>query len=76
MSGSYRDSKIWRKGIELVLDIYSSIRSSPRGEVYGLANQLRLAAVSVQATSRKQRADAPTRNSFSCCIMLTDRSSK
>jgi four helix bundle protein len=47
MSGSFRDIKAWQKAIELVVEIYSSTRSFPREEVYGLANQLRRAAVSV-----------------------------
>ena len=47
MSGSYRDIKAWQKAIELVVEIYSCTRSFPREEVYGLANQLRRAAVSV-----------------------------
>ena len=47
MSGSYRDIKVWQKAIELVVEIYSSTRSFPKEEVYGLANQLRRAAVSV-----------------------------
>jgi len=47
MSGSFRDIKAWHKAIELVVEIYSSTRSFPREEVYGLANQLRRAAVSV-----------------------------
>jgi four helix bundle protein len=44
---SFRDIKAWQKAIELVVEIYSSTRSFPREEVYGLANQLRRAAVSV-----------------------------
>ena len=47
MSGSFRDIKAWQKAIELVVEIYSATRSFPREEVYGLANQLRRAAVSV-----------------------------
>jgi four helix bundle protein len=47
MSGSYRDIKAWQKAIELVIDIYASTRNFPREEVYGLASQLRHAAVSV-----------------------------
>jgi four helix bundle protein len=47
MNGSFRDIKAWHKAIELVVEIYSSTRSFPREEVYGLANQLRRAAVSV-----------------------------
>ena len=47
MSGSLRDIKAWQKAIELMVEIYSSTRSFPREEVYGLANQLRRAAASV-----------------------------
>ena len=47
MSGSFRDIKAWQKAIELMVEIYSSTRSFPREEVYGLANQLRRAAASV-----------------------------
>ncbi|MGA9798065.1 MAG: four helix bundle protein [Terriglobales bacterium] len=47
MSGSYRDIKVWQRAIELVVDIYSCTRSFPREELYGLAGQLRRAAVPV-----------------------------
>ncbi len=47
MSGSYRDIEAGQRAIELVVDIYSCTRSFPREEVYGLAGQLRRAAVSV-----------------------------
>jgi four helix bundle protein len=47
MSGSYRDIKAWQKAIELVVEIYSCTRNFPREKIYGLANQLRRAAVSV-----------------------------
>ena len=47
MSGSYRELKAWQKAIELVVDVYSFTRAFPRDEVYGLANQLRRAAVSI-----------------------------
>jgi four helix bundle protein len=47
MSGSYRDIKAWQKAIELVVEICSCTRNFPREEIYGLANQLRRAAVSV-----------------------------
>jgi four helix bundle protein len=47
MSGSYRDLKAWQKAIELVSEIYSSTRSFPKNEQFGLAIQLRRAAVSI-----------------------------
>jgi len=46
MSGSYRDIKAWQKAIELVVEVYSSTWF-PREELYGLANQLRRASVSI-----------------------------
>ncbi len=47
MGGSYRDIKVWQKAMELVVDVYSCTRSFPKEEMYGLASQLRRAAVSV-----------------------------
>jgi len=47
MSESFRDIKAWQEAMELVVEIYSSTRSFPREEVYGLANQLMRAAASV-----------------------------
>ena len=47
MGGSYRDIKVWQKSMEFVVDIYSCTRRFPREEMYGLAGQLRRAAVSV-----------------------------
>jgi len=76
MSGSYRDIKAWQRAIELVVEIYSSTRGFPKAEVYGLASQLRRAAVSVASNIAEGKADAPTRNSCSSSIMLADQSSK
>ena len=47
MNDSYRDIKVWQRAIELVVDIYSCTRSFPKEELYGLAGQLRRAAVSI-----------------------------
>jgi four helix bundle protein len=47
MSGSFRDLKAWQKAIELVAAIYSCTRTFPKDEQFGLASQLRRAAVSV-----------------------------
>ena len=44
---SYRDLIAWRKGIDLVTEIYRVTRSFPQDERYGLTSQLRRAAVSV-----------------------------
>ena len=76
MSGSYRDIKAWQKASELVVEIYSCTRAFPREEIYGLANQLRLQQCLLRATSRKEKAAVPTRNSCYFSIMRGDRSSK
>jgi len=37
----YRDLDIWKKGIELVKDIYKSTEKFPKQEMYGLVGQMR-----------------------------------
>jgi four helix bundle protein len=45
----------WSKAIELVTDVYKSSEHFPKEERYGLTGQIRRAAVSIPATSRKGR---------------------
>lgn len=47
MGGAYREIKAWQKAVEMVVDIYSCTRSFPKEEMFGLASQLRRAAVSI-----------------------------
>ncbi|MCB9227860.1 MAG: four helix bundle protein [Chitinophagales bacterium] len=44
---SYKDLKIWMKGIELVKEIYSVTSTFPSEENFGLKQQLRRCAVSI-----------------------------
>jgi len=44
---SYRELKVWQKGIELVKMVYVLTQSFPKPEVYGLASQMQRAAVSI-----------------------------
>jgi four helix bundle protein len=46
---SFRDLLVWRKAHEFVLAVYAFTASFPRQETYGLALQVRRAAVSVPA---------------------------
>jgi four helix bundle protein len=46
---SFRDLLVWRKAHEFVLAVYELTASFPRQETYGLALQMRRAAVSVPA---------------------------
>jgi len=56
---SYRDLKVWQKGIELVKLIYLLTRDFPKHETYGLTSQIQRSAVSVPSNI----AEGQTRNS-------------
>jgi four helix bundle protein len=47
MSHSYRDLVAWQKAMILVRAVYVHTRKFPKEELYGLAQQLRRAAVSI-----------------------------
>jgi four helix bundle protein len=44
---TYRDLKVWRIAVELMLEVYRITETFPRSEQFGLTSQLRRAAVSV-----------------------------
>ncbi len=44
---SFKDLKIWQKGIEIVKDVYDITKSFPKEELYGLTSQMRRCAVSI-----------------------------
>jgi len=46
---SFRDLLVWRKAHEFVLAVYAFTAGFPRQETYGLAAQMRRAAVSIPA---------------------------
>jgi four helix bundle protein len=46
---SFRDLDVWRKSHEFVLGVYTFTATFPKHEMYGLAQQLRRAAVSIPA---------------------------
>jgi four helix bundle protein len=47
MSGSHKDLVVWKKAMRLVLNRYRYTKFFPREETYGLAAQMRRAAVSI-----------------------------
>ena len=53
---SYRDLKIWQKGIELVKAVYALTRGFPKHETYALADQLRRSSVSVPSNIAEGQA--------------------
>lgn len=44
---SFKELKIWQKGIEIVEDIYTLTKFFPADEKYGLTSQMRRSAVSI-----------------------------
>lgn len=46
-SSSFRDLRVWQQAMELTLAVYRSTAGFPKFELYGLAQQMRRAAVSV-----------------------------
>ena len=53
---SYRDLKVWRKGIELVKAVYTLTIKFPKYETFGLADQMRRSAVSVPSNIAEGQA--------------------
>ena len=48
-SKSFKDLIVWRKGHQLVLNVYKATKHFPKEETYGLTSQLRRSSVSVAA---------------------------
>jgi four helix bundle protein len=46
-TSSFRDLRVWQQAMELALVVYRSSGTFPKHEVYGLAQQMRRAAVSI-----------------------------
>ena len=46
-TSSFRDLRVWQQAMELALAVYRSTGLFPKYELYGLAQQMRRAAVSV-----------------------------
>ena len=55
-SQSYRDLLVWQKGIELCLNVYQACSSFPKSELYGLADQMKRAAVSISSNIAEGQA--------------------
>lgn len=44
---SFKELRIWQKGMEIVKDIYLLTKKFPKEELYGLSSQMKRAAISV-----------------------------
>jgi len=43
----FRDLNVWKKGIEIVKDVYKMAEQLPKQEFYGLVSQMQRSAVSI-----------------------------
>ena len=58
---SFRDLRVWQAGIELVRIVYELTSRFPRSETYGLASQMRRAAVSIPSNIAEGHARESTK---------------
>ena len=58
--GGYKDLLVWRKGIELVKEIYKLTKPYPADERFGLVSQMRRAAVSIPSNIAEGQARKTT----------------
>jgi four helix bundle protein len=55
---SYRDLEVWKKAMEVAREVYKATAKFPTEERFGLANQIRRAAVSVPSNLAEGHARA------------------
>lgn len=53
---SYQDLVVWQRAIDLVPKVYEQLKRLPKEETYGLADQIRRAAVSIPANIAEGQA--------------------
>src|SRR3990170_6589481 len=46
---SYKELKVWQKGMELAIEVYIVTKKFPKEELYGLTSQIRRAAFAIPA---------------------------
>ena len=56
---THKDLDCWKRGIELVTEVYKVTKSFPKDEIYGLTNQIRRASISIPSNI----AEGAARNS-------------
>lgn len=62
MAKSYRDLKVWQRGIDLAELIYKLTKTFPKEELFGLSSQMRRAGISIpsnlaEGSGRSTRKD-------------------
>jgi four helix bundle protein len=61
MVRSFRDLEVWRLGLDLVQSVYQCTATFPKSETFGLAAQMRGAAVSVPSNIAEGQARNSTK---------------
>lgn len=61
MSSTFRDLRVWQEAMGLTVEIYKSTAAFPRHEIYGSAQQLRRAAVSVASNIAEGKGHRSTK---------------
>jgi four helix bundle protein len=59
---SYRDLKVWQRGMALARDVYLLTQGFPKEEQYGLTSQMRRSAVSIPANIAEGHARESTKD--------------
>jgi four helix bundle protein len=70
---SFRNLRVWQEVMKLTTEIYRGTADFPKHELYGLTSQIRRAAASVPATSRKAKAIARTKSLYDSCSTRVGR---
>ena len=70
MANSYTDLKVWKKALELSIQVYHLTASFPREELYGLTSQMRRASVSI-ASNIAEGSARGTRREFRQFVKLS-----
>ncbi len=71
---SYKELVVWQKAVELVVEVYNLTAQFPKEDMYGLATQMRRAAVSIPSNIAEgsRRKDIPEYSQF---LRVADASS-
>lgn len=67
---THHDLDVWKNAIQFVTLIYKSTESFPKGEIYGITNQIRRSAVSIPSNIAEGAARTSTKE-FSHFLSIT-----
>jgi four helix bundle protein len=75
MSASFRDLRVWQEAMDLATLVYRNTAEFPKSEMYGLAQQMRRAAVSVPSNIAEGKGKGHTSNKEFVHFLLHARGS-